>query len=184
VSTARNSRSPQPPVILVVLGVSGSGKTTVGSMLAERLGLPFVDADEFHTPQGREQMAAGRPLTDVDRWPWLARIEQWMDEQIRAGTSAVIACSALKRSYRDLLRTGRPQVRLVYLYGSRELIAARLAGRAGHFFPALLLESQFREFEEPAADEQAFVVPLTDHPEQTVAVALNVLEPVVRPSPE
>ena len=168
-------QSPRPPVILVVFGVSGSGKSTVGSLLAQRLGVPFVDADDFHTPLGREQMAAGRPLTDADRWPWLAGIGRWMDEQIRTGTSAVIACSALKRSYRDALRAGRPEVQLVYLYGSRELIASRLAGRVGHFFPAQLLESQFLEFEEPAPDEHACIVPLADSPEETVSRTLDLL---------
>lgn len=168
---------PEPPAIFVVLGVSGSGKSTVGSMLAERLGLPFVDADDFHTRQGRAQMAAGQPLSDAERWPWLARIAQWMDEQILAGTSAVIACSALKRSYRDFLRETRPAVRLLYLNGSRELIASRLAARTGHFFPARLLESQFDELEEPAADEQPYVVPLTGSVEQIVDAAVDLLGP-------
>ncbi|MGW7446756.1 gluconokinase [Kitasatospora sp. NPDC054795] len=161
--------------ILVVLGVSGSGKSTVGAMLAERLGLSFLDADDLHRPQDRAKMAAGHPLTDADRWPWLARIARWMDEQIASGASAVVAGSALKRSYRDHLRDGRPEVRLLYLRGSRDLIASRLAARRGHFFPAELLSSQFDDFEEPAADEHPYVVPLAGSPEQTVARALELL---------
>ncbi|WP_327065408.1 gluconokinase [Kitasatospora sp. NBC_01250] len=166
---------PRRTTILVVLGVSGSGKSTVAAMLAERLGLSFLETDDLHTPQDRARMAAGHPLADADRWPWLGRVTRWMDEQIASGASGVVACSALKRSYRDYLRDGRPEVRLLYLQGSRELIASRLAARRGHFFPVELLASQFEDFEEPAADEHPYVVPLAGSPEQTVARALELL---------
>lgn len=174
--------SPHRPVIVLVLGVSGAGKSTVGAMLAGRLGLPFEEADDLHSPQNRAKMAAGHPLTDADRWPWLARVAQWMDAQIAGGESAVLACSALKRAYRDFLRDGRPELRLLYLEGSRELIASRLAARRGHFFPAQLLDSQFDEFEAPEADENAYVVPLAHSPEQTVARALELLGAGAPPS--
>lgn len=163
------------PFILVVLGVAGSGKSTVGSALADRLAVAFVDADDFHTSVDREAMAAGRSLTDRQRWPWLSRVAHWMDGQIGRGQSAVVACSALKRSYRDFLRDGRPQVRFLYLQGSRELIAARLAVRSDHFFPPHLLESQFDELQEPAADEPSTRVSLGGDADRTVARALEAL---------
>ena len=163
------------PFILVVLGVAGSGKSTVGSALADRLAVAFVDADDFHTSADREAMAAGRSLTDRERWPWLRRVAQWVDGQIGRGQSAVVACSALKRSYRDLLREGRPQVRFLYLQGSRELIAARLAARSDHFFPPHLLESQFAELQEPTAEEPCYRVPLGGDADRTLARALEAL---------
>ncbi|MEY9949705.1 gluconokinase [Kitasatospora sp. GAS1066B] len=173
--TGERRESTARPVIIVVMGVSGSGKSTVGALLAARLGLPFAEGDDFHSAHARAEMAAGRPLGDQDRQPWLASLADWLDQRIRQGGSGVLACSALKRSYRDRLRDGRPQVRLLYLQGSREVIAARLAARRGHFFPARLLESQFDELEEPAPDEHAAVVPLAGTPEQTVDRALAAL---------
>ncbi len=153
---------------MLVLGVSGSGKSTVGSMLAGRLGWPYAEADDFHSEANRQKMAAGHALTDEDRWPWLETIAEWMDGRIAEGRSAVVTCSALKRSYRDLLRKNRPQVRLVYLKGSRELIASRLTARQGHFFPAQLLETQFATLEEPTEDEHPYVVPIGGTPEEIV----------------
>lgn len=144
--------------ILLVMGVSGSGKTTVGAMLAGRLGWTYAEADDFHPPANVAKMHQGIPLTDEDREPWLAAIAAWMDERIAAGQSAVVTCSALKRAYRDLLRDGRPQVRLVYLHGTKDLIGRRMAARHGHFFPAKLLESQFADLEEPRPDEHPVVV--------------------------
>ncbi|QMU69124.1 gluconokinase [Streptacidiphilus sp. P02-A3a] len=180
--------TPRPPVpspfVLVVLGVAGSGKSTVGSALADRLALPFVDADDFHTPADRETMAAGRSLTDRERWPWLGSLAHWMDDQIGHGRSAVVACSALRRSYRDFLRENRPQVRFLYLQGSRELIAARLAARSGHFFPPQLLEDQFAELQEPTADERPYRVPLGGSPDQILARALEVLGDLAVPPRE
>lgn len=155
--------------ILLIMGVSGSGKTTVGALLAGRLQWPYAEADDFHPPANLRKMRAGEPLTDEDRMPWLHAIGAWIDEQIAAGRPAVVSCSALKRSYRDVLRgpgSGRDpaQLRLIYLEGDRELIARRMAARHGHFFPATLLDSQFRDLEPPEPDEHAIVVPIARTP--------------------
>ncbi len=128
-------------------GVSGSGKTTVGALLAGRLGWRFADADDFHPAANVAKMRAGIPLTDADRWPWLNAIAAWMDERITRGESAVVTCSALKRSYRDVLLAGRPEARLVFLSLDRELLEQRLAARHGHFFPEELLGTQFVDLE-------------------------------------
>lgn len=134
-------------MILVVMGVSGCGKTTVGSLVAQRLGWAFRDADSFHPPENIAKMSAGLPLNDQDRRPWLLAIQTFMRAENAAGRSAVIACSALRQQYRDLLLFGDPQVRFAHLHGSRDLIAARLGERKGHFMPATLLESQFATLE-------------------------------------
>ncbi|MEU9130922.1 gluconokinase [Kitasatospora sp. NPDC048540] len=157
------------PTVLVVLGVAGCGKSTVGALLAERLGWAFEDADDLHAPQARAKMAAGHPLTDEDRRPWLLAVAHWADERIAAGESAVVACSALRRSYRDLLREGRPQVRMVYLKADRALVAERLTERHGHFFPARLMDSQFAELEEPGPGEDVVVVPVGAGPDDSAA---------------
>jgi gluconokinase len=154
--------------ILLVMGVSGSGKTTIGAMLAGRLGWTYAEADDFHPAANVEKMHAGIPLTDADRWPWLAAIAAWIDERIAAGEPAVVTCSALKRAYRDLLRGDRDEVGLVYLDGSRELIGRRMAARHGHFFPKALLDSQFRDLEPPQPDEDAIVVPIDADPAKVV----------------
>jgi gluconokinase len=154
--------------IIVVMGVSGSGKTTVGAMLAGRLHWQYAEADDFHPPANIQKMAAGHPLTDEDRRPWLAAIGAWIDQQVAAGQPGVVTCSALKRAYRDQLRAGRSQVRLVYLHGNRELIAGRLAARHGHFFHAEMLDTQFSALEEPTPDEQVLVVPITGTPQEIV----------------
>jgi carbohydrate kinase (thermoresistant glucokinase family) len=148
-------------VIIIVAGIAGSGKTTVGMLLAERLGCEFEDGDLLHPAANVAKMHAGVPLTDADRWPWLHIIEDWMDQRISAGKTAVIACSALHRRYRAALLDGRPQARLVFLQISREVAVARLARRHGHFFPAKLLDSQFRDLEPPGPDEQVLVVDAT-----------------------
>lgn len=137
-----------PPV--VVMGVSGSGKSTVGSALAQRLRVAFVDADGLHPPANVAKMAAGRPLTDEDRRPWLECIGDWLADHRDGG---VVSCSALKRSYRDRLRAHCPGVEFLYLSGSPELIGARLAARSDHFMPAALLRSQFDALEPLGADE-------------------------------
>lgn len=129
------------------MGVSGCGKTTVGALVAQRLGWAFRDADSFHPPENIAKMSAGLPLNDQDRRPWLLAIQTFMKVENAAGRSAVIACSALKQQYRDLLLFGDPQVRFAHLHGSRDLIAARLGERKGHFMPATLLESQFATLE-------------------------------------
>ena len=131
-------------MIVIVAGVSGSGKTTVGALLAGRLGWRFADADDFHPAANVAKMRAGIPLTDADRWPWLRAIAAWMDERIGHGEDAVLACSALKRSYRDLLLDGRPAARMVFLAPDREVLARRLAARHGHFFPEQLLSTTVR----------------------------------------
>ncbi len=161
--------------MVLVVGVAGSGKSTVGRLLAERLGWSYRDADEFHSEANRAKMAAGRPLTDGDRRPWLEAIGAWMDRALASGEQAVVTCSALKRAYRDRLLTGRPDVLLVYLHGSRELLASRLAGRDGHFFPAALLDSQLAVLQEPEPDEHPLVVEIDQSPEDVVASVLSLM---------
>jgi carbohydrate kinase (thermoresistant glucokinase family) len=140
-------------MIVVVAGVSGSGKSTVGTLLAERLGWIFADGDGFHPAANVARMRAGLPLTDADREPWLDAITAWMDQQIAAGRSAVIACSALRRAYRARLLDGRPAARMVFLLISRGEGETRLTTRPGHFFPAALLDSQLETLEPPQPDE-------------------------------
>jgi gluconokinase len=156
--------------IVVVMGVAGSGKTTVGAMLAGRLGWQYADADDFHPVANVEKMAAGQPLTDADRWPWLHAIAAWIDVQIAAGQPAVVSCSGLKRAYRDVMR--RPEVQMVYLHGNAGLIAARLASRQGHFFRREMLDSQFATLEEPEPDEGVITVPVDGSP-------LNVVDRIL-----
>jgi gluconokinase len=146
------------PCALVVMGVSGSGKTTIASGLAERLHWTFEDGDKFHPKSNVEKMSAGHPLTDEDRWPWLNAIADEIERVCKAGGHAVIACSALKRAYRNVLVRGRHDVRLVYLNGAQELIARRLALRKNHFMPPGLLESQFAALQAPGADENPVTV--------------------------
>jgi gluconokinase len=153
-------------LVLVLMGVSGSGKSTVGALLAARLQRAYAEADDFHPAANVAKMASGHPLTDEDRWPWLAAIARWIDERIARGEPAVVTCSALKRKYRDVLR--RSEVQVVYLRGSRDLIAQRLASRHGHFFDPDLLTSQFADLEEPAADEQVVSVDIGGTPPEIV----------------
>ena len=148
----------QMPCALIVMGVSGSGKSTIGEKLAERLGWSYEDGDKFHPASNVAKMSAGHPLTDEDRWPWLQAIADEIDRVCAAGEHAVIACSALKRAYRDILVHGRSDVRIVYLKGTQELIASRLAQRKGHFMPPGLLESQFKTLEPPGAIENPVTV--------------------------
>jgi gluconokinase len=155
-------------MIVILAGVSGSGKTTVGRLLAGRLGWPFADGDTFHTPASVAKMSAGNPLTDDDRWPWLAAVRAWIDARIAAGGSGVVACSALRRRYRDFLLDGRPDVRLVFLDLTRDEGLARLQARHGHFFPARLLDSQFADLEPPAPDEGALVLAARQSPDDLV----------------
>ena len=143
---------------LVVMGVSGSGKSTIADQLAERLGWRFEDGDRFHPASNVAKMSAGQPLTDEDRWPWLQAIADEIDRVCQTGAHAVIACSALKRAYRDILVHGRDDVRIVYLKGTQALIADRLAVRKNHFMPSGLLDSQFKTLEPPAASENPVTV--------------------------
>ena len=154
--------------VLVVMGVSGSGKSTIGALIAERLGWIFVDGDSFHTPEHVAKMHAGHALDDEDRAPWLARIAVWIRQRLEAGESGVVVCSALRRAYRDVLTHGSRRVRIVYLDGDRALIAGRLAGRHSHFMSPRLLDSQFATLEVPGADENPIVVGI-DQPPDAIA---------------
>jgi gluconokinase len=147
-----------PHVIVVVMGVSGSGKTTVAAMLAGRLHWPFVESDDLHSPANIAKMHSGIPLDDDDRLPWLQAIAKEIDRWRAERRYGVIACSALKRRYRDIIIGERPDVQLVYLCGDRSLIAKRLAARQGHFMPKQLLENQFETLEEPAPEERAITI--------------------------
>jgi gluconokinase len=163
-------------MILIVAGVSGSGKTTVGALVAGRLGWRFADADAFHSAANVAKMRAGIPLTDEDRKPWLRVIGAWMDQRIAAGESAVVTCSALKRAYRDALLTGRPEARMIFLSVSRDEVVRRLATRHAHFFPSALLNSQFDALEPPSADEAAeTVVPSGHDPAETAAAIIAIV---------
>lgn len=148
----------QKPCVLVVMGVSGSGKSTIADRLAQRLDWDFEDGDIFHPARNVAKMSAGQPLTDEDRRPWLQAIAEEIDRACEAGEHLVVACSALKRAYRDLLVHGRDDVRIVFLSGTLELIASRLAARKGHFMPPGLLASQFRTLEPPANSENPVTV--------------------------
>jgi gluconokinase len=153
---------------IVVMGVSGSGKSTIASMLAQRLHWVYEDADWFHPKSNIEKMHHGEPLNDQDRWPWLHAIADWIDATRRAGGHGIVACSALKRAYRDILIGDRRDVRLVFLKGDFDLIARRIAARADHFMPSTLLESQFATLQEPQADERPIVVSIAPHPREIV----------------
>ncbi len=142
-----------PPVVVVVMGVSGSGKTTVAAALAARMGWAYQEGDDLHPQANVDKMHGGTPLTDEDRWPWLRRIASVIDAWRASGRSGVLSCSALKRAYRDIIVGARPDVVLVYLRGSKELIGYRIAARHEHFMPTALLDSQFATLEEPTADE-------------------------------
>ena len=146
------------PQIVVVMGVAGSGKTSVGRQLASELGWAFAEGDDFHPPANVSKMAGGTPLTDADRWPWLDAIGRWIVAETAENRSAVVTCSALKRRYRDRLRLAWPALRLVYLRVDREELHRRLAVRLEHFFPARLLDSQLQDLEPPQAEERPIVV--------------------------
>ena len=163
------------PAVFVVMGVSGSGKTTVAVLLAGQLGWKFGDADDFHSPGNVAKMHGGAALTDEDRWPWLHSIAGWIDPTRTAGGHGVLACSALKRTYRDILIGDRADVRLVYLRGSRALIARRQAARTGHYMPASLVDSQFDALEEPGADETPIVVSVEPKPARIVQAILEAV---------
>jgi len=156
------------PCALIVMGVSGSGKSTIGEKLAQRLGWAYEDGDRFHPKSNVAKMSAGQPLTDEDRWPWLRAIADEIDRVCGSGGHLVIGCSALRRAYRDILVHGRSDVRFVYLQGSQPLIASRLAQRKGHFMPPELLASQFRTLEPPGADENPVTVPIEASVDATI----------------
>ncbi len=168
-------------MILIVAGVAGSGKTTVGALLAGRLRWRFADADTFHSEANVAKMRAGIPLTDADREPWLHAITDWMDERIAAGQSAVVTCSALKRAYRDELLAGRPAATMVFLQVSREVLERRLMSRPGHFFPEKLLDSQLAALEPPAPGERVQTVLDEGDAAQTAAKVIATLWPYGEP---
>jgi len=162
-------------VIVIVAGVAGSGKTTVGMELARRLGWRFADADSFHPAANVAKMRAGIALTDEDRAPWLRAITGWMDDLIAAGQSGVVTCSALKRRYRDDLLDGRPAATMVFLEVDRDALVQRLSHRLGHFFPERLLDSQLAAVEQPASDERVLVVPEHGDAERIVTEIVTLL---------
>ncbi|MDN5850538.1 MAG: gluconokinase [Nitrococcus sp.] len=161
--------------IVVVMGVSGSGKTTVAAMLAGQLHWAFADGDDFHSPQNVAKMHSGIALDDTDRLPWLQAIATQIDRWREERCNGVIVCSALKRRYRDIIVGDRPNVRLVYLQGDRTLVAHRLTARHGHFMPKSLLQSQFDALEEPAPEEQAIIFPIAETPTSLVSKIIAAL---------
>jgi gluconokinase len=164
-----------PPAAVIVMGVSGSGKSTVGSLLAARLHWEFADGDWFHPAANIDKMHRGVPLNDEDRWPWLSAIAGWIDRHRRSGGHGVVACSALKRRYRDVLVGASFDVRLVYLKGEEALIARRIAARQEHFMPPRLLHSQFAALEEPGSEENPITVSIAPQPNEIVAEILSGL---------
>jgi gluconokinase len=180
---AKGASAPVPAVV-IVMGVSGCGKSTIGMLLAARLRWEFADADQFHPASNIDKMHSGIPLTDEDRWPWLDAIAAWIDKTRRSGGHGVIACSALKRSYRDVLIGKRPDVSLVYLKGDEALIARRMAGRHEHFMPRSLLHSQFKALEEPGPDEKPIIVSIEPQPREIVTRILSAMNMVEGVPPE
>lgn len=166
------------PRVVVVMGVAGTGKSTVGALLATRLGVPYADGDDFHPPANIEKMRAGTPLTDEDRWPWLDAIGTWAHRQEAEG-GGVVSCSALKRVYRDRLRATAPGIVLVHLTGDRNLIEERMRLRQGHFMPTALLDSQFATLEPLQADEPGVAVDVSGEPEEIADRTAAALEACV-----
>ena len=181
--TPAGSAAPFPPTVVVVMGVSGSGKTTVAAGVAAKLGCPYQEGDDLHPQANVDKMHSGIPLTDDDRWPWLDRIAAVIDGWREEGQSGVLSCSALKRAYRDVLIGDRSGVRLVYLRGSQALIHQRMAARHGHFMPLGLLDSQFAILQAPGADERPIVVDIGGTPAEIVAAIIRQLgETAVAPA--
>ncbi|MEU6816193.1 gluconokinase [Streptomyces sp. NPDC046860] len=161
------------PQVVVVMGVAGTGKTTIGPLLAARLGVPYAEGDDFHPQANIDKMSAGTPLEDADRWPWLDAIGRWA--QSRAGLGGVVSSSALKRSYRDRLRAEAPGAVFVHLTGDRELIEGRMSQRQGHFMPTALLDSQFATLQPLEADEAGVAVDVSGSPEEITERAAEAL---------
>lgn len=161
------------PPVLVFMGVSGTGKTTVAGLVAGRLGWPLQEGDDLHPPANVAKMAAGHPLTDEDRWPWLDRVAAWIDGRIDAGSPGIVTCSALKRSYRDVLR--RREVVFVHFTGDRQVVFDRMMRRQGHFMPPALLDSQFATLEAPGPDEQVLDVDVALTPARQAELVIERL---------
>ncbi|MFE1317565.1 gluconokinase [Kitasatospora phosalacinea] len=171
---ALSAENQQPPVV-VVMGVSGVGKTTVARLLADRLDLPYAEADDFHPAANIAKMSAGTPLDDRDRLPWLRALGGWLGERSAAGSGGVVTCSALKRRYRDVLRAACPDAFFLHLSGSHDLVGDRMAHRTGHFMPTSLLDSQYAALEPLQADEVGTVLDVGADPETLVARAVAAL---------
>ncbi|MFJ2763793.1 gluconokinase [Streptomyces prasinus] len=161
------------PHVVVVMGVAGTGKTTIGPLLAARYGVPYAEGDDFHPPANIAKMSAGTPLDDEDRWPWLDAIGEWAHG--RAGLGGVVSSSALKRSYRDRLRAAAPDVVFVHLTGDRALVEDRMSHREGHFMPTALLDSQFATLQPLETDETGVAVEVSGSPEEITEQAVAAL---------
>ncbi|MDU0303006.1 gluconokinase, partial [Streptomyces sp. PAL114] len=168
------------PHVVVVMGVAGTGKTTIGPLLAARFGVPYAEGDDFHPQSNIAKMSAGTPLTDDDRWPWLDAIGDWAQQ--RAGLGGVVSCSALKRSYRDRLRAAAPGVVFVHLSGDRALVEDRMSHRKGHFMPTALLDSQFATLQPLGQDEAGVAVDVTGSPEEITERAATALTSLPEPT--
>jgi ribose 5-phosphate isomerase A len=164
------------PLVLVVMGVSGAGKTTIAKELARRLGWAFEEGDGLHPAANVAKMHAGVPLTDADRQPWLEAVAAWIDHQLAAGLPGIITCSALKRAYRNVIIGRRERVRLVYLRGSPDLLADRMANREGHFMPTSLLPSQLASLEVPGPDENPLIVDVAPPPGEIAESIITMLD--------
>jgi len=167
-------------VIVIIFGVAGAGKTTVGKLLARELGWRFIEADDFHPSGNIEKMRSGHPLNDKDRWPWLERVRQQIERSLSAGENAVLVCSALRRTYRDRLHVSN-EIKFVFLRGDHALVEKQLHNRRGHFMNTNLLQSQFDDLEEPQSDENALTIQLGPTPQEIVEeikTKLNLPAPV------
>jgi gluconokinase len=154
-------------VIIIIFGVSGAGKTAVGKLLAHQIGWRFIEADDFHSAANIEKMRSGHPLTDEDRWPWLKRLREQIEQSLAAGENAVLACSALKRAYRDRLRVS-DEIKFVFLCGDYAVVEKQLRSRHGHFMNSALLQSQFDDLEEPQSEENVLRIEWGQTPQQIV----------------
>jgi carbohydrate kinase (thermoresistant glucokinase family) len=172
-------RTDPAPLAIVVMGVSGSGKSTVGELVAQRLRVDFIDADDLHPASNKAKMAAGTALTDDDRWPWLAKVGSAMKDETDDGRSVVVACSALRKVYRDALRhAAAGPVFFVHLHGTPQLLSDRLGARRGHFMPTTLLDSQLATLEQLEPDEQGVVLDIAMTPERLADAAIAALSAV------
>lgn len=165
-----------PATHLIVMGVSGSGKTTIAQALESKLGYTYAEADEFHPQSNIDKMSQGIPLTDEDRWPWLRSIRDWMSAEAEAGRSTVVTCSALKRSYRDLLREAEGTVFFIHLDGSEDLLRERMQHRSGHFMPASLLPSQLATLQPLESDEPGLKISVEKTPDEIVSEVLHLVK--------